>query len=76
MGSPLVDLNDVNTNKTSGKENIVVIARETSGGRNIIIVEFDIRNKKAEEPKKGINSTVKNGKTRELNKNVKIGLKV
>lgn len=76
VGSLSVDPKDANVHKTSGRKNVIVITRITCNGKNTITVESNIKNKGAEELKRGINSTIRNKKAEELKEDAKVGLKV
>lgn len=74
--SPSVGPNDIDVSKTSGGENTIAIAGRTNGGGNAVVMESDIRNKGAGEPKKGVNFVIRNEEVGESNGDVKIGLEV
>ena len=71
-----IGLNDMNTSKTSDEKNTSAVTAKTSGGKNAIAMESNIRNNKTRKSKRGVNSTIKNEGLEELNGDAKVGLKV
>lgn len=76
VSSPSVDPNNINTGKTSAQKNTIAVAEGTSNAKNTIIVESNIRNEKAKEPKRGVNSAIRNKRVEKPNKDAKAGLEV
>ena len=71
-----VGSNNVNTSKTNDEENNGAVAERTDNRKNTIAIKFNIKNKRPREPKKCVDSIIKNEGARKLNRNAKVGLEV
>lgn len=73
---PSIGLNNTNASKTNGKENIIAVARKTSNRRNAVAVKYDLRNERARDSKRGIDSAIKNKEVGTPNKDAKVDLEI